>query len=97
MQTEFDVSAINVLRNRKRTQTSTGVAERKREEKKASLSDTDGRRLRRTGRTVPVNFKVKPEFKQQLLETSKADGVPMVVILERALEAYRKKVGHEGR
>ena len=86
---EFDVSAINNLRNRPRRTGGATIEDRKAAEKPV-LSPTDGRRLRRTGRDIAVNFKVTPDFKQQLYALAAAEGTSMVEILERALEAYAR-------
>jgi hypothetical protein len=87
---DFDVSAIADLRNRRRVTKGASVADRRAAEK-PELSPTDGRRLRRTGRDVPVNFKVRPEWKQRLYNLAEAQGVAMVEILERALDAYERE------
>lgn len=92
---EFDVSAINNLRNRPRRTGGASVEDRKAAEKPV-LSATDGRRLRRTGRDVAVNYKVTPEFKQKLYAFAEAEGVSMVEILERALEVYERSRDTKG-
>jgi len=91
---ELDTSSIATLLKRKRKTPGATLDERKAAEKPA-MSKTDGRRLRRTGRDVAINMKVTPEFKKRLYEASRRGGVPMVVIIERALEAYEKAEGKD--
>ncbi len=55
----------------------------------------DGRSLRRTGRTVQFATKVSLEFDDKLRRIAQRDGLLLVEVLERALEAYeeaRKKI-----
>ena len=94
MSAEFDVSAISTLRKRQR-HTGGATIEDRRAAEKPPLSVTDGRRLRRTGRDVPVNFKVRPDFKERLYALAVSEGVAMVEILERALEVYERSKGEK--
>jgi hypothetical protein len=48
----------------------------------------DGRSLKKTGRTVQLSTKVRPEFDEKLRHIAQRDGLMMVEVLERALEAY---------
>jgi hypothetical protein len=50
----------------------------------------DGRSLRRTGRTVQLATKVSVEFDIKLRHIAQRDGLLLVEVLERALEAYEK-------
>ena len=50
----------------------------------------DGRSLRRTGRTVQLATKVSVEFDSKLRHIAQRDGLLLVEVLERALEAYEK-------
>lgn len=50
----------------------------------------DGRSLRRTGRTVQLATKVSVEFDNKLRHIAQRDGLLLVEVLERALEAYEK-------
>lgn len=51
-------------------------------------SRIDGRTLRRSGRTVQFATRVSPEFDERLRQIAQRDGVLLVEVLERALEAY---------
>jgi hypothetical protein len=50
----------------------------------------DGRSARRTGRTVQFATRVSPEFDEQLRAIAARDGLLLVEVLERALDAYEK-------
>jgi hypothetical protein len=50
----------------------------------------DGRRLRKTGRTVQFATKVSLEFDAKLRRIAQRDGLLLVEVLERALEAYEE-------
>ena len=50
----------------------------------------DGRSLRRTGRTVQLATRVGWEFDDKLRHIAQRDGLELVEVLERALEAYEK-------
>ncbi len=50
----------------------------------------DGRSLRKTGRTVQFATKVSLEFDDKLRRIAQRDGLLLVEVLERALEAYEK-------
>lgn len=66
---------------------STADVERQAREK--VVSPTDGRVRRSKGKTVNVNYRVTPAFKQDLQELAHASGVTMTEILEQALETYK--------
>ena len=85
---EFDIESMKTLRRRTNTVRGSSAETRRKAEKKASISETDGRRLRRTGRTVQLNIKVKPEFKKQLQRLSKSNKVGMAEMLEIVLEQW---------
>ena len=48
----------------------------------------DGRTLRRSGRTIQFATRVSPEFDARLRQIAQRDGLLLVEVLERALEAY---------
>ena len=48
----------------------------------------DGRSARRTGRTVQFATRVSPEFDERLRVIAERDGLLLVEVLERALDAY---------
>jgi hypothetical protein len=50
----------------------------------------DGRSLKKTGRTVQLSTKVSSEFDEKLRHIAQRDGLMMVEVLERALEAYEE-------
>jgi hypothetical protein len=50
----------------------------------------DGRRLRRSGRTVQLATRVSPEFDTRLRKIAQRDGLMLVELLERALDAYER-------
>ncbi len=48
----------------------------------------DGRTMRRSGRTVQFATRVSPEFDQRIRRIAMRDGMLLVEVLERALDAY---------
>ncbi|MFO1432955.1 MAG: hypothetical protein U1F76_23070 [Candidatus Competibacteraceae bacterium] len=48
----------------------------------------DGRTLRRSGRTIQFATRVSPEFDARLRQIAQRDGLLLVEVLERALDAY---------
>jgi hypothetical protein len=50
----------------------------------------DGRTMRRTNRTVAFATRVSPEFDNRVRDIAERDGLMLVEVLERALEAYEK-------
>jgi hypothetical protein len=48
----------------------------------------DGRSLRRTGRTLQLATRVSWEFDEKLRRIAQRDGLKLVEVLERALDAY---------
>ncbi len=51
----------------------------------------DGRSLRRTNRTIQFATRVTPEFDVRLRQIAARDGLLLVEVLERALDAYESK------
>ena len=53
----------------------------------------DGRSLRKSGRTLQFATRVSWEFDEKLREIAQRDGLKLVEVLERGLDAYeaRKK------
>jgi hypothetical protein len=48
----------------------------------------DGRTLRKTGRTVQFATRVSEDFDERLRQIAQRDGIKLVEVLERALDAY---------
>jgi len=48
----------------------------------------DGRSLRRSGRLIPLATRVSPEFDERLRKIAQRDGLLLVEVLERGLDAY---------
>jgi hypothetical protein len=55
---------------------------------KAPIERIDGRSLRRSGRTIQLATRVSPEFDARLRHIAQRDGLLLVEVLERALDAY---------
>jgi len=53
----------------------------------------DARTLRRTNRTLPFATRVSPEFDCRLRDIAERDGLKLVEVLEKALDAYEKQNG----
>ena len=51
----------------------------------------DGRTLRRSGRTVQFATRVSPEFDRRVREIAKDQGLLIVEVLERALDALERE------
>jgi hypothetical protein len=51
----------------------------------------DGRSLRRTNRTIQFATRVTPEFDTRLRQIAARDGLMLVEVLERALDAYESR------
>jgi len=59
------------------------------ESRRASLSGRiDGRTLRKTGRTVQFATRVSEDFDDRLRQIAQGEGIKLVEVLERALDAY---------
>ncbi len=80
-------SVVERMRGGRKRAGSEAEARRPREK---VLSPTDGRVLRGKGKTVPVNYRVTPEFKQDLFDLAKEDGISMTDVLERAVALYKR-------
>ena len=52
----------------------------------------DGRSLRRSNRVVQFATRVTPEFDQRIRTIAEREGLLIVEVLERALEAYERKM-----
>jgi hypothetical protein len=50
----------------------------------------DGRTLRRSGRTVQFATRVSPEFDERVRRIAMRDGLLLVEVLEKALDAYER-------
>lgn len=51
----------------------------------------DGRSLRRSGRTIQFATRVSPEFDERIRRIAKRDGMLLVEVLEKALDAYENR------
>lgn len=54
-------------------------------------SRIDGRTLRRSGRTVQFATRVSPEFDKRIRQIAQRDGLLIVEVLERALQALEHR------
>jgi hypothetical protein len=52
------------------------------------VSRIDGRSLRRSGRTIQFATRVSPDFDVRVRTLAQRDGLLLVEVLEKALEAY---------
>jgi hypothetical protein len=59
---------------------------------KATPVKVDGRTLRATGRTQQLATRVTPEFHDKLKAIAERDGLMLVEVLERAVEAYEQSL-----
>ena len=48
----------------------------------------DGRTMRRSGRTIQFATRVSPEFDERIRQIAMREGMLLVEVLERALDAY---------
>lgn len=55
------------------------------------LARIDGRSLRKSGRTLQLATRVSWEFDEKLREIAQREGLKLVEVLERGLEAYETK------
>jgi hypothetical protein len=53
----------------------------------------DARMLRRTNRTLPFATRVSPAFDNRLRDIAEREGIKLVELLEKALDAYEKQTG----
>jgi hypothetical protein len=53
----------------------------------------DGRSMRRSHRTVAFATRVSPEFDVRIRDIAERDGLLLVEVLERALDAYEQQSG----
>jgi hypothetical protein len=58
------------------------------QQRRDALYRIDGRSLRRTGRTLQLATRVSWEFDNKLRRIAQRDGLKLVEVLERALDAY---------
>ena len=54
----------------------------------SKIARPDGRSMRRSGRTVQFATRVSPSFDSRIREIAMRDGMLLVEVLERALDAY---------
>ncbi|CAE6855666.1 hypothetical protein R75465_07397 [Paraburkholderia aspalathi] len=51
----------------------------------------DGRTLRKTNRTLAFATRVSPEFDERIRDIAERDGLLLVEVMERALDAYENQ------
>lgn len=51
----------------------------------------DGRSARKTNRTLALATRVTPDFDREIRDIAEREGILIVEVLERALEAYKEK------
>lgn len=54
----------------------------------------DGRSARKTNRTLAFATRVTPAFDQEIRDIAEREGVKLVEVLEKAVEAYKEKQGY---
>jgi len=81
---------LEVLRQRLRKTPGVTVEERQEEERRV-LRSSDARRLRAGVRTVQMNLRVTPTFKEQLYELARDKGLTMTELIERAVVALARE------
>lgn len=52
----------------------------------------DGRSARKTNRTLALATRVTPDFDREIRDIAEREGLLLVEVLERALEAYKEKI-----
>jgi hypothetical protein len=76
----------------KREATATVAGRRMRETR--PLQPTDRRRLLHgSTKSAQMNLKVRPEFRDRVTALALNEGIPMVELIERAVEAYAQHKG----
>ena len=81
----------NAVERLKKTETERADDARRSREK--VLSRTDGRVLRGKGKNVTVNYRVTPQFKQDVYDMAQTEHITMTEVLERAVELYKQHKG----
>ena len=54
----------------------------------------DGRSARKTNRTLAFATRVRPAFDQEIRDIAEREGLKLVEVLEKAVEAYKEKQGY---
>lgn len=54
----------------------------------------DGRSARKTNRTLAFATRVTPAFDQEIRDIAEREGLKLVEVLEKAVEAYKEKQGY---
>lgn len=54
----------------------------------------DGRSARKTNRTLALATRVTPDFDKEIRDIAEREGILLVEVLERALEAYKEKISY---
>ena len=96
--TDEKLSGLNleVLRQRLRKTPGVTVEERKEGERRA-VRTTDARRLRVGVRTVQMNLRVTPVFKEQLYELARNRDLTMTELIERGVAALVREEKRKGK
>lgn len=87
---------LEVLRQRLRRTPSATLAERIDQEKRATTQPVDARRLRVGVRTVQMNLRVTPEFKERVYALARDMGLTMTELMERGIAALTKEEKRKG-
>ena len=89
---------LEVLRQRlRRTPSATPtLSERLDREKRAATQPADARRLRVGVRTVQMNLRVTPEFKECVYALARDMGLTMTELMERGIAALAKEEKRKG-
>ena len=96
-QNDFDItSAWDALDVPNKKKTGQRMADLEKSERQP-IKKTDGRRLRRTGRSTQMNLKVKPHVRDKFLAIAKARGMSMGELLEVVLAEWQAPGGEEER
>jgi hypothetical protein len=54
----------------------------------------DGRSARKTNRTLPFATRVTADFDNEVRDIAEREGILLVEVLEKALQAYKEKAGY---
>ena len=86
-----DTGEIDVTRLQPQSRRGAAHIEREQAEQEA-LKRTDGRTLRRKGRTATLSTKTKHDTIETIQRIAKVEGLTMVEVIEKAVELYDRKL-----
>ena len=58
----------------------------------AAFKKTDGRELRRKGRTELISWRIYPQTRQTMERIAKAEGITLIEVLERGIDLLDKQL-----